>query len=262
MGKLILKISFGVVPTSLLNDNDISLKAKGLFAYIQSKPENWNFSAERISLQTKDGLDSVRSAIKELEYFGYLQRVKSRNNKGYIDVDYVLNAERTSIKNPKAEEPTLVFPVLENPTLENPTLENPTYISNNIYTKIELEKKEKRKKEIDYNEIIGIFNSLCVDLPSVTKLTDKRKRAIDLIAKEYSLIEIGDVLKKVVESDFLSGRSGSWSATFDWIFGKNNFIKILEDNYKNKNNGRIEKSAREVFEHAIQSEAAKNFRFS
>lgn len=67
MSKLRVQNRFGVVPNDLLNDKTISLKAKGLFAYIQSKPDDWDFSSERIALDHTDGRDSVRSAIIELE---------------------------------------------------------------------------------------------------------------------------------------------------------------------------------------------------
>jgi hypothetical protein len=40
-----------------------------------------------------------------------------------------------------------------------------------------------------------------------------------------------DYLKKVENSDFLSGRSGKWRATFDWIIIPSNAVKIIEGNY-------------------------------
>jgi hypothetical protein len=35
----------------------------------------------------------------------------------------------------------------------------------------------------------------------------------------------------VENSDFLSGRSGKWRATFDWIVTPSNAVKIIEGNY-------------------------------
>ena len=58
---------FGVIPNELLNNPNVSFKAKGLYAFIQSKPDDWDFSAERIATQTSDGRDAIRSALKELE---------------------------------------------------------------------------------------------------------------------------------------------------------------------------------------------------
>ena len=81
---------FGAVPNDLLNDPEISFKAKGLYAYLNSKPDNWDFSVEGIASQVKDGVDSVRTGIHELEKSGYLKRVKHQNEKGFWDVDYML----------------------------------------------------------------------------------------------------------------------------------------------------------------------------
>ena len=81
---------FGAVPNDLLNNPDISFKAKGLYAYLNSKPDNWDFSVEGIAAQVKEGIDSVRAGIHELEKFGYLKRIKHQDEKGYWDVDYML----------------------------------------------------------------------------------------------------------------------------------------------------------------------------
>lgn len=77
-----LKVPFAQVPNELLSDQKMSFKAKGLWAYIQSKPNDYDFSAERIVDETKDGVDSIQSALKELEEVGYLMR--TRLNSGRV----------------------------------------------------------------------------------------------------------------------------------------------------------------------------------
>jgi hypothetical protein len=94
------------------------------------------------------------------------------------------------------------------------------------------------KQKIPFDEIIEIFNSVCSDLPKVEKITDSRKKLIVARIKEHSLEEIGKVFNLVKESDFLSGRKSDWKASFDWIMNPKNFIKILEGNYKNNENGK------------------------
>ena len=81
---------FGAVPNELLNNPDISFKAKGLYAYLNSKPDNWDFSIEGIAAQVKEGIDSVRAGIHELEKYGYLKRIKHQNEKGFWEIDYML----------------------------------------------------------------------------------------------------------------------------------------------------------------------------
>lgn len=56
-----VKDRFSVIPHSLLYNASVSAKAKGLYAYIQGKPDGWDFSAERIALEMSDGRDGIRA---------------------------------------------------------------------------------------------------------------------------------------------------------------------------------------------------------
>jgi hypothetical protein len=98
MGKLILNKTYGIAPNNVLNDIELSFKAKGLYTYIQSKPDGWDFSIERIGLQSKDGRESVAAGLKELENAGYLKRSPSVNNLGqFIGYDYTLYEHAQSV---------------------------------------------------------------------------------------------------------------------------------------------------------------------
>jgi hypothetical protein len=149
MGKLIIKNRYGTIPNDLLNSVNISFKAKGLYAYIQSKPDNWEFSAERISKQVKEGLPSVVSALKELENFGYLVRNRYQNNKGFWVVDYLLY-----------EIPNEEILPIGNPTKENPNVGKPTNISNKDFSKKEYNSNNinKEKEEIILTFRDELFN--------------------------------------------------------------------------------------------------------
>lgn len=139
MPKLRVRNRFWIIPNMLLNDPEITLKSKWLFWYLQSKPEDWDFSADRIKNDTKESRDAILSWLKELEQFWYLKRIKYRGEKWQWFIDYILYDkpvfdDETTQENPTWwEDPTRS----ENPTLENPTLENPT-----------INKKRNTKKEI------------------------------------------------------------------------------------------------------------------
>lgn len=70
------------------------------------------------------------------------------------------------------------------------------------------------------------------DIPRLIKFTDARKNALRAIFKEYGKETVETVVQKVIASDFLAKEWGKVS--FDWIFKKSNFIKILEGNYDNR----------------------------
>jgi hypothetical protein len=43
------------------------------------------------------------------------------------------------------------------------------------------------------------------------------------------------VFNKVQESDYLNGRTGNaWQATFDWVLKAENWVKVIDGNYDNK----------------------------
>lgn len=87
------KNHYGVVSHSVLNNFNLSLKAKGLFVYLQSKPDGWEFSFKNILAQSKDKKTAIKKAIKELEEAGYLIKkpIKSRGREKKYDYFLVDN---------------------------------------------------------------------------------------------------------------------------------------------------------------------------
>lgn len=82
------------IPNTILQNKNLTLKAKGLWIHLNSKPEGWVFSAERIAAEQADGRDAVRSALRELEAAGLLSRSRRSVGTGWED-EYEL---RTSPK--------------------------------------------------------------------------------------------------------------------------------------------------------------------
>lgn len=97
------EIGFAQIKNEVLRDKNLSLKAKGLFAYIYSKPNNWNFSAERISLESRDGVDSVRGAIIELEENDYLSRKRLATGR----VVYYVHFDNEPQNEPQLDNPIM-----------------------------------------------------------------------------------------------------------------------------------------------------------
>lgn len=97
----------------------------------------------------------------------------------------------------------------------------------------------ENKLKIDYQKIVDIFNSFRNQMPEVKKITPSRKTAIRLRIKEYGLNGLGEMFQKASNSSFLNGENDrGWIADFDWLMQPRNFIKVYEDNYKNKKNGK------------------------
>lgn len=71
-----ITVPFTQVANCVLVDTNISLGAKGLFAYIYSKPEYWQFSSERMEKECKESAKVIRRILRELEKSGYVRRQK------------------------------------------------------------------------------------------------------------------------------------------------------------------------------------------
>ena len=80
------KKNFTQISNKLLNDNNLSFKAKGLFAFMDSKPDKWNFTIKSIASQTKEGIESISSAMKELKNNGYMTYKKYKDGHGEYEL--------------------------------------------------------------------------------------------------------------------------------------------------------------------------------
>ena len=76
------KESFTVLYNSMITDKRLSLKAKGLFAVMMSRPEGWEFSVSGLAAFAGVGKDSIRTTLAELEEVGYLLRSQAHDSGG------------------------------------------------------------------------------------------------------------------------------------------------------------------------------------
>jgi len=171
--------------------------------------------------------------------------------------DTVHLTEQVTVPQSKKLTEPLTEPLTEllNKNIYKLITDNYKTINNKLETWLKIPSDLETHK-IDFQEIINIFNSVCSELPKVEKISEKRKKLIESRIKENSLETLGIVFKKISESDFLSGRKTDFVASFDWVMNPANFLKILEDNYKNRKNGG-DKSTEQVFADAMQSPLAK-----
>lgn len=86
--------NYTVLSNYHFKEKGMSLKAKGLLSMMLSLPDDWNYSVSGLVALSKDGKDSVMSALSELEKFGYLARVKLTDNKGrFSGIEYNIYEE-------------------------------------------------------------------------------------------------------------------------------------------------------------------------
>lgn len=131
------KSNFTVIDNQVFKSN-LSLKARGLLSTMLSLPDNWHFTeAGLVSILPKDGRDSLRAAIKELETERFLMREQMRDENGklgdyvwtFCDYPQVENQPQQNIETQVDYVRQVENPVSENPTSVNPTLDSPTSVN-------------------------------------------------------------------------------------------------------------------------------------
>jgi hypothetical protein len=65
---------FTQIPNEWVRDSRLSLKAIGLLTQLMSHSPGWNMSISSLARFNKTGIDTIKSAVKELEEHGYLKR--------------------------------------------------------------------------------------------------------------------------------------------------------------------------------------------
>ena len=74
--------NYTVMSNTHLKDRRLSYKSKGLLSVILSLPPDWDYTITGLSVIAADGVDSVKTAIKELEKYGYVTRKQLRDELG------------------------------------------------------------------------------------------------------------------------------------------------------------------------------------
>lgn len=119
---------------------------------------------------------------------------------------------------------------------------NPNYCQEDVLGKDRLDKDrlgksstDKDKDYIDYQQIADMYNNTCVSFPRLTKLSEKRKKAIKARLKMYTIEDFQKLFEMAESSSFLKGQnSRNWSANFDWLTTDTNMAKVLDGNYVDK----------------------------
>ena len=148
-----------------LRDKNLSLKAKGIMSFMLSLPDTWDFSMEGLATCSRDGVDSVRCALKELEDGGYLVRSRARDEKGKVgkaiyDLYEEPISEKPILENPIQEKPILGKPILEKQAQINTNLSNTNELSTNLTSTNEKDivQEQAPTPDIPFKEIIAYFN--------------------------------------------------------------------------------------------------------
>ena len=198
------KTNFTIIGNTGLKDKRLTLKAKGLLAYMLSLPDDWTFYETELTKHSKDGRDAIRSALRELEGAGYLVRNQEREDSG-----------KFGQKEWKVwDEPLTDKPLTENPSAVNPTADNPTLLSTNELSTNELSTDKTNNNHQDedaYKDLITTFQqNFGINSTKPLMLDDLKYTISDFVDQGNSYIEAIEIIKYAL-TIAVAHQAGSWS---------------------------------------------------
>lgn len=94
--------------------------------------------------------------------------------------------------------------------------------------------------KVQLEEIITVWNELGLQKIISIKSGTNRYKLLHARIKEYGYEKVIEGIRKINESSFLKGQNNkSWTISFDWFIKPNNFIKVIEGNYDNKDKSKL-----------------------
>nr|DAU90249.1 MAG TPA: Dna polymerase B [Bacteriophage sp.] len=172
--------NYTVISNGLLQDKDISLKAKGLLCVMLSLPDKWEFSIAGLAAISHEGETSIRSTLQELERNRYLERgkVKDENNK-VVGWDYIVYEKKFNEKDRVyKDEANRVYadrkkkkPCDESPVVGNNHVESERQLSTN---------KESTQQESNYISHQTDSSASDAPIPAESVRKEKQKSLWDI----------------------------------------------------------------------------------
>jgi predicted transcriptional regulator len=213
-----IKENFTTIPNSVIRNKALSDRARFLFCYMASMPDDWQFYQSAMAKELNYSKDTLRKYMEELLATGYLIREQRREKGKFDSYDYTINFS----------------PCMENTdTVKNGSGEIPTREKSTV-TKKDFEQRKNNTNK-DFNKGCEFENPL-----PETKIKNSftRQSILDSISHEQGFKEKVKVAEKEKESREPSETYLCFSAfasTYERLAGvtypsdKNNYIMTAKD---------------------------------
>ncbi|WP_017211825.1 helix-turn-helix domain-containing protein [Clostridium beijerinckii] len=232
---------YAVIPANIRYDENLTPNAKLLYGEITALANERGYCwATNTYFAELYGVSktSISKWIKQLVDSGYIksQIIYKEGTKEILNryltivvggIEEKLNRYPTFIN--EGIEDKLSNPIEEklkdNNTILNNTINNINTISKDIVSSTKVQPIIDKWNELGLQKLI-----------SINKGTNRYK-LLQARLKEYGQDKILQAIENIKCSSFLKGQNNkNWAVTFDWLVKPNNFIKILEGNYVDREN--------------------------
>jgi DnaD/phage-associated family protein len=159
-----------MIDRRIIDNTGLSFKAKGILTYLLSRPDGWEVNLIDLANRGTDGIDAVKSGVKELKDAGYLRHSGTRKVDGQFGTVIWEVYEVPQVDNPLTDTPTgavspqVEKPQVEKPQVEKPQVDNPRQVLKNLSIK-ELSNNSTTSGEIFrvYQSNIGVLTPFIAD---------------------------------------------------------------------------------------------------
>lgn len=185
MSKSITKkhdVPFTQISNDLLNDKNITLKSKGLYSFMYSKPNDFNFTIKSLSTLLNEGERSIMNSLKELKHSGWVTYKKNNDGSGEYYLNQKPNCFNSNMDNPNCKNPNLGFSNLQ----KEQCINNKDLNNNKDYN---------NKENIDFEKLISYYNHVLKR--SARVISEKAKKNFIQRLKEGYLKED---IQKVIDN--------------------------------------------------------------
>ena len=170
-----IKDNFTIIPNDIIRNKSLSDRARFIFCYMASMPDDWKFYQGVMAKELGYTKDTLRKYIEELLTTGYLHREQRRETGKFDSYDYTLNftpsgKKADTVKSRDGEKPTREKSALTNKDLEQ----------RKIITNIDFEQSIQNLPDFtDFEKVSNDFTN--VQSPKVNPFT-----IVSLVEKEKS----------------------------------------------------------------------------
>ena len=121
------------IANTCVKDERLSWKEKGLHTYLMTLPSDWKIYMSEIVKHSRDGKAALYSAVQGLEKFGYLKRIRKRDENGRFENLVYMVYEDPSLaetEEPLSENPEMAKPNTEECNSDNQPVQNTNTLPN------------------------------------------------------------------------------------------------------------------------------------
>ena len=222
----------------------LSLQNEGVLKY-EGVEEN---IAEQIALEIDEDVDNVQITLSFLMANKLIEEI-SKTDFFLVKANDCIGKEVDSAARVRAYRERKKQEEKRIEEEKNKLLQcNGDVTKSNTEKEIDIEKEKEKDKDIDKDtinsisstevqQIINTWNSLGLQNIKFIKNNTNRYKMLNARIKEYGIDTFLQAINNIRNSSFLKGQNNrNWTITFDWLIKPNNFIKVLEGNYDDKEN--------------------------